>query len=466
MKVMYNVVNSPSIKGWMKKGMVKKAKFLIRQEETYDTDDTVSDSMSNLSEDNIPELSQNMLGNCLNKRYIILKYLGKGTFSRVWMAYDLNEYKYVAIKIFNIDEDEDADYEISMLNKINTNDTNDINDKLVKLYNTFNYISTPINKTHKCLVLELTGISLLDLLLPYDKLSIKEFKIISKEILLGMDQYFTRNIIHNDIKLENIMTMNYSNSVKAIINWFDSLNIKDEYNNLIISKLPDDYNSLPADKRKKIKKKIKEKIMKEFIDNIKSRIIVKQNQDSLFYNLNDNDVNDDAREENSIPIDENLKLIITDFNNSSTIDNDNDYEIQYRSYRPPENIINSNFNQLSDIWSLGCVLYEVITDNILFDSEEDSDNKDQHLLSLMYKYLGKFPRDMTTNYKLFDNDGNIKGIYNINYSTLENKLKEDRPDLTDEEIKSISNLLYKMLKYNPNERLTPKQLLDDSFLII
>lgn len=41
----------------------------------------------------------------LNKRYLLLSLLGKGGFSEVWRAFDLEENKYVACKIHHVNKD-------------------------------------------------------------------------------------------------------------------------------------------------------------------------------------------------------------------------------------------------------------------------------------------------------------------------------------------------------------------------
>ena len=44
---------------------------------------------------------KSFLKKVLNNRYLILKKLGYGSFSSVWMAYDVNDNILVAIKIIN-----------------------------------------------------------------------------------------------------------------------------------------------------------------------------------------------------------------------------------------------------------------------------------------------------------------------------------------------------------------------------
>ena len=64
-----------------------------------------------------------------------------------------------------------------------------------------------------------------------------------------------------------------------------------------------------------------------------------------------------------------------------------------RSYRPPENIMNSFYNEKADIWSLGCIIYELLTSEYLFDVDRElgyNDKNRQHLAQ-MEEMFGKIP---------------------------------------------------------------------------
>ena len=60
---------------------------------------TETDSDADLTSDDEDEVSKNMVGEFFNNRYFCLKYLGRGTFSRVWLGYDFQLYKFFAMKI-------------------------------------------------------------------------------------------------------------------------------------------------------------------------------------------------------------------------------------------------------------------------------------------------------------------------------------------------------------------------------
>lgn len=64
--------------------------------------------------------------------------------------------------------------------------------------------------------------------------------------------------------------------------------------------------------------------------------------------------------------DSHVKII--DFGSAIHLDeNDEHYEIQTLPYRAPEIILKANYNHAIDMWSLGCIIYELVTHNVLFN---------------------------------------------------------------------------------------------------
>lgn len=80
--------------------------------------------------------------------------------------------------------------------------------------------------------------------------------------------------------------------------------------------------------------------------------------------------------------------------------------VQSRSYRAPEVILGAPYDYKIDIWSLGCILVELVTGNVLF-----KDYPGAQMLARMESILGKFPRHLLKSGKYtkryFLNDGRI-----------------------------------------------------------
>ena len=141
-----------------------------------------------------------------------------------------------------------------------------------------------------------------------------------------------------------------------------------------------------------------------------------------------------------------------------------------QNYRPPENIINEYFDCKSDIWAVGCIAYELLTNKYLFKASRktNSIDRDRSHLHEMYEILGKMPTNMTQNCdfkdQLFDKKGRIIQNKNCEYTDLEELLK-DESDYTDLEIGEFACFLKKLLDYNINARYSSKDALFDQWLI-
>ena len=76
------------------------------------------DSDESLSEDDEREVSQGIVGEIYSNKYICIKYLGKGTFSRVWLVYDIITESFCAMKVIYCKYKEEAEHEIEMYKKL------------------------------------------------------------------------------------------------------------------------------------------------------------------------------------------------------------------------------------------------------------------------------------------------------------------------------------------------------------
>jgi len=140
-----------------------------------------------------------------------------------------------------------------------------------------------------------------------------------------------------------------------------------------------------------------------------------------------------------------------------------------RSYRPPENIMNSFYNEKADIWGMGCIIFELLTGDYLFDIDRDlTDNeKDRQHLHQMYETLGKMPKDYVLDCEfsehLFDTQGRIINNKHCNYKNLEDIFVNDYK-YNETDSKHISNFLKKLLDYNIKSRYNANEAYNDLWL--
>ncbi|XP_036326614.1 uncharacterized protein LOC118739419 [Rhagoletis pomonella] len=158
-----------------------------------------------------------IIGDIFDNRFRVVRKLGWGHFSTVWLCRDLKEEKYVALKVVKSAPHyiETAADEIRLLEAIRDADPLDMKrERIVRLLNHFTIRG--VNGKHYCLVFEALGCSLYKLIVKnnYQGLAIGQVRNIIKQVLEGLDYLHTKcNIIHTDIKPENILLVIDNESV-------------------------------------------------------------------------------------------------------------------------------------------------------------------------------------------------------------------------------------------------------------
>lgn len=144
-----------------------------------------------------------------NGRYVVVRKLGWGHFSTVWLSRDTTTGKHVALKVVRsaAHYTETAIDEIKLLNRVNqANPSHPGRRYVVSLLDSFEHKGP--NGIHVCMVFEVLGENLLGLIKRWNHRGIPMplVKQITKQVLLGLD-YLHREcgIIHTDLKPENVL---------------------------------------------------------------------------------------------------------------------------------------------------------------------------------------------------------------------------------------------------------------------
>ncbi|CUV08070.1 unnamed protein product [Cryptosporidium hominis] len=193
-------------------------------------------------------------------------------------------------------------------------------------------------------------------------------------------------------------------------------------------------------------------------------------------------VHADLKPENILIDSERKTIRISDFGSMHfTTDASPACYLVSRFYRAPEIILGCiSYGQPIDIWSIGCVLYECFTGDIMFKGRTNND-----MIKLIMEYRGNFPKrllnqgvftkshfsECLTQFKWINTQGMLQIIKNYTankniYNSLMDSVKSSNIVYSETEqtlIRRLSNLIEKCLIIDPKKRISAKEALEHSF---
>ncbi|GAW24788.1 hypothetical protein ANO14919_143820 [Xylariales sp. No.14919] len=150
--------------------------------------------------------------------------------------------------------------------------------------------------------------------------------------------------------------------------------------------------------------------------------------------------------------------------------------------RTPELVLAGTVNNTNDVWSFGCLVFELMTGRPLFcvpGSESQVEVDDDHLLQLT-GILGPLPDNLyeqwetsslyfTPQRELYNCE--VGGVREgeeplmFEQESMEELFDQANPDIDEEEASEIKSLIRRILQYDPADRPTPAEILQDPWFL-
>ena len=339
---------------------------------------TEYDSDVSVSSDENPDQSSNLdfTGKIL-KNYNIISELGRGSYSIVWLAYNISDNNFYALKVQNPEDYKDGISEIKILKNLPDNEN------LLKLKESFLKIIG--NKRFLCSSYDLCCGNLDTFIRKgeySDGLNISIVKKIFFQLIQGLNILHNQcKLIHCDIKSDNILLKGHNNRDKYIIDLYNEYNFTNKYSEAKkkywtdIGKDLKNIGKMKSEHKNRIRKKVHQEILNLIQEKIDTNVFKSYRFDKSYM--------------------ESPNITIADFGAACTEDESYDEDFGTRYYRAPEVILMGDITEKVDIWAAGCILYELIVGDFLFDPDKDKNKtRDYYHLLEMSKVSEYFQRNI------------------------------------------------------------------------
>jgi len=143
--------------------------------------------------------------------------------------------------------------------------------------------------------------------------------------------------------------------------------------------------------------------------------------------------------------------------------------VSTRHYRPPEVILELGWSQPCDVWSIGCILFELYQGHTLFQTHDNLEH-----LAMMNRILGDFPAHIVRRTKTnFFHPGTCRLAWDWSLPAARYASQHCRPlpqyrrhshhSVTGQDESVMLDLIARMLEYEPDRRLSLKDALRHQF---
>ncbi|KAL8452556.1 hypothetical protein Emag_002231 [Eimeria magna] len=360
-------------------------------------------------------------GMWLNDRYRVLAKLGDGTFGRVLKCADVKLQTHVAIKVVRdvARYTSAARIEAEILREVNRKDRRR-ESHCVSLLDAFMH-----HQRHMCLVFECLGKSLYDVLLEnkYRGFYVADIIHVARQGLMALSFMRDCKLAHTDLK------------VGCSIVLYLSIISRDQFDRAAVH----------------------DKCMCIFFS--KPRVCVPPYPHS------------GSEDDGSAPFlrPASMQVKIIDFGSATFEDDYHSSLINTRQYRAPEVILDIGWDMASDMWSLGCILMELYTGDVLFRTHEHLEH-----LAMIERIVEPFPREMLVKAQKGAGKGYVtvdgRGVARLRWpeaATSQSSIERVRNCVPLEELvlphhRPLAEFVRYLLQTDPNKRPEPQEALRHS----